>query len=220
MRRLPRALAPANMVVSLGRREWRELLVAETYSRLRELAPLHARASDVMLMPWLYEQFKAMVTAIARQEGASVDFGVLGVLQGSVSVMGGIIMTDAQSSARVWALSKRLRAKGALRTPGLEGATIVPTGQVDPDTAGVATPQGDVMEERTFVLALHAARFVQMRRRPAARDESAAETATALTGVRWNAKHRRDADQMLAALRPFRSKLSRWLPGVTNSDLE
>ena len=206
---------PANLHDTPGRKAWRETRVGATYSRLRELVAVHVRSADLhgTLYPWLSEQFGQMVGAIERsaeagnQAADAADGTLFLLLHGSVTLVGKTLTDSAQSCFRLWQIGETLRTRGALRTPGLRGATTVPTGVV---TGAAPTPPTDVAAELTFALALHAARYVHIKK---TRGGSPHEIAAAMRAEKAS------ATVLAGSLRPHLRRLKKWLPGVKKADL-
>ena len=201
---------PANLGTP-GREAWRETRVGATYSRLRELVAVHVRSTPLAV--WLSEQFGQMVGAIARSKEAGEQAAeprtyLAGGFHGSVSLVGKTLTDSAQSCFRLWQIGETLRTRGALRTPGLRGATTVPTGVV---TGAAPTPPTDVAAELTFALALHAARYVHIMKTRGG--GGGPEVAAAMFAEKAS------ATVLAGSLRPHLRRLKKWLPGVKSADL-
>ena len=205
---------PANLHDTPGRKAWRETRVGATYSRLRELVAVHVRSTPLAV--WLSEQFGQMVGAItqskeAGEQAADPRTYMAGGFHGSVSLVGKTLTDSAQSCFRLWQIGETLRTRGALRTPGLRGATTVPTGVV---TGAAPTPPTDVAAELTFTLALHAARYVHIMKTRGG--GGGPELAAACCGP---FAEKASAAVLAGSLRPHLGRLRQWLPGVKKADL-
>lgn len=201
---------PANPHGTPGRKAWRETRVGATYSRLRELVAVHVRSNP--LAGWLNEQFGQMVGAIERSKEAGDEAALhaYASLHGSVSLVGKDLTDSAQSCFRLWQIGETLRTKGALRTPGLRGATTVPNGVVTATAA--PTPPTDVAAELTFTLALHAARYVHIKKTRGG-GEGPQYIAAAMLAEKPS------ATVLAGSLRQYLRRLKKWLPGVKSADL-
>ena len=125
--------------------------------------------------------------------------------------MGKDLTDSAQSCFRLWQIGETLRTKGALRTPGLRGATTVPNGVVTATAA--PTPPTDVAAELTFTLALHAARYVQIKKKTRGGGGGPQYVAAAMLAEKASAA------VLAGSLRPHLRRLKKWLPGVKPADL-